>query len=171
MDNSLYIADTNNNRIRRVSGGVISTIAGTGAQGFDEDKKSAGSVMLNQPIGVELDPAGDLYIADSGNNRVRKVSASTGSVNAGTATIQTIIGTGTADFSGDMGAANQATLHGPYALFFAQNGDFYFTDTINNCIRRVLATPFTLSQFPDTKVTKISSPPQIEGLTATATSI
>jgi sugar lactone lactonase YvrE len=163
-DNSLYIADTQNNRIRRVSGGVISTIAGTGAQGFDGDTGPGASSVLNLPIGVALDPAGDLYIADSGNDRVRKVSAATGSVNAGTATIQTIVGTGSEGFSGDGGAANLATLHGPYALFFAQNGDLYFTDTINNRIRRVLATPFSLLQFPDTKVTKISSPPQVEGL-------
>ena len=163
-DNSLYIADTYNNRIRRVSGGVISTIAGTGAQGFNGDNGPAGSAVLNLPIGVTLDPAGDLYVADSANDRVRKVSAATGNVTAGTATIETIIGTGSEGFSGDGGPANQATLHGPYALFFAQNGDFYFTDTINNRIRRVLATPFALPPFPDTKVTKVSSPPQIEGL-------
>ncbi len=163
-DNSLYVADTYNNRIRRVSGGVITTIAGTGAQGFDGDNGPAGAAVLNLPIGVTLDPAGDLYIADSGNDRVRKVSSATGSVNTGTATIQTIIGAGSEGFSGDAGPASQARLHGPYALFFAQNGDFYFTDTINNRIRRVLATPFTLPQFPDTKVTKISSPPVIEGL-------
>jgi len=163
-DDSLYIADTYNNRVRRVSGGVIATIAGTGVQGFGGDNGPAGSAVLNLPIGVTLDPAGDLYIADSGNDRVRKVSVSTGNVNTGTATIQTIIGVGSEGFSGDGGAANQATLHGPYALFFAQNGDFYLADTINNRIRRVLATPFTLAQFSDTKVTKVSSPPQIEGL-------
>jgi sugar lactone lactonase YvrE len=163
-DNSLYIADTYNNRIRRVSGGVITTVAGTGVQGFDGDNGTAGTAELNLPIGVTLDPAGDLYIADSGNDRVRKVSGATGNVNAGTATIQTIIGTGSEGFSGDGGAASQAKLHGPYALFFAQNGDFYLADTINNRIRRVLATPFTLAQFPDTKVTKVSSPPEIEGL-------
>lgn len=163
-DNSLYIADTYNNRIRRVSGGMVSTIAGDGAQGFGGDSGPAGSAELNLPIGVTLDPAGDLYIADSGNDRVRKVSVNTGNVNTGTATIQTIIGTGSEGFSGDAGPANQAALHGPYALFFAQNGDFYFADTINNRIRRVLATPFALPPFPDTKVTKISSPPRIEGL-------
>ncbi|HEY1576611.1 MAG TPA: Ig-like domain repeat protein, partial [Terracidiphilus sp.] len=163
-DNSLYIADTYNNRIRRVSDGVMTTIAGTAVQGFGGDNGPSRLAVLNLPIGVTLDPAGDLYIADSGNDRVRKVSAATGDVNAGTATIQTIIGTGSEGFSGDSGPAIQATLHGPYAVFFAQNGDFYVTDTINNRIRRVLATPFTLPQFPDTKVTKISSPPVIEGL-------
>jgi len=163
-DNSLYIADTYNNRIRRVSGGEISTVAGTGAEGFGGDNGAAGSAVLNLPIGVTFDPAGNLYIADSGNDRVRKVSASTGNVNAGTATVQTIIGTGSEGFSGDTGPANQATLHGPYALFFAQNGDFYLADTINNRIRRVLATPFTLAQFPDTKITKISTLTQVEGL-------
>ena len=163
-DNSLYIADTYNNRIRRVSGGMLSTVAGSGTQGFGGDNGPAASAVLNLPIGVTLDPAGDLYIADSGNDRVRKVSVSTGDVTTGTATIQTIIGTGSEGFSGDGGPANQAALHGPYALFFAQNGDFYFADTINNRIRRVLATPFALQPFPDTKVTKVSSPPQIEGL-------
>ncbi len=116
-DSSLYIADTYNNRIRRVSGGVITTIAGSGAQGFDGDNGPAGSAVLNLPIGVTLDPAGNLYIADSGNDRVRKVSAATGKVNAGTAKIQTIIGTGSEGFSGDAGPASQAALHGPYALF------------------------------------------------------
>lgn len=163
-DSSLYIADTYNNRIRRVSGGTIATVAGTGVQGFGGDNGSAGAAALNLPIGVTFDPAGDLYIADSGNDRVRKVSSATGNVNTGTATIQTMVGTGNEGFSGDGGAATQATLHGPYALYFAQNGDLYLADTINNRIRRVLATPFTLPQFPDTKVTKISSPPQIEAL-------
>lgn len=162
-DNSLYIADTYNNRIRRVSGGVISTIAGTGSQGSAADGTAAGASALNQPYGVAVDPAGDLYIADSNNDRVLKVSASTGSVNAGTATIQTIIGTGSEGDSGDGGAANLAKLHGPYALFFAQNGDFYFADTHNDRIRRVLATPFKMPPFPDTKITKISSS-KIEGL-------
>ena len=162
-DNSLYIADTYNNRIRRVSGGVISTIAGTGSQGSAADGTEAGAAALNQPYGVVLDPAGDLYIADSSNDRVLKVSAGTGSVNAGTATIQMIIGTGSEGDSGDGAAANLAKLHGPYALFFAQNGDFYFADTHNDRIRRVLATPFSLPPFPATKITKISSS-QVEGL-------
>jgi len=162
-DNSLYIADTYNNRIRRVSGGVISTIAGTGSQGSAADGTEAGAAALNQPYGVVLDPAGDLYIADSSNDRVLKVSAGTGSVNAGTATIQMIIGTGSEGDSGDGAAANLAKLHGPYALFFAQNGDFYFADTHNDRIRRVLATPFSLPPFPATKITKVSSS-QVEGL-------
>jgi len=163
-DNSVYIADSGNNRIRRLSGGMLSTVVGNGAQGYGGDSGPAASATLDLPLGVALDPAGDLYIADSGNDCVRKVSASTGDVTTGSALIQTIIGTGKEGYSGDAGPANAATLHGPYVVFFAQNGDFYVADTINNRIRAIPATPVTLPQFPDTKVTKTSSPPVIEGL-------
>lgn len=163
-DNSLYIADTGNNRIRRLSGGMLSTVVGTGAQGAGGDEGPAAAATLNLPLGVTLDPAGDLYIADSGNDGVRKVSSSTGDVTTGSATIQTIIGTGSEGYSGDSGPANQAKLHGPYVIYFAQNGDLYVADTLNNRIRAVPATPLTLPQFRDTKVTKTSSPPAIQGL-------
>jgi sugar lactone lactonase YvrE len=163
-DNSLYIADSGNNRIRRLSGGTLSTVAGSGAQGYNGDTGPAAAATLNLPLGVALDPAGDLYIADSGNDCVRKISSSTGDVTAGSATIQTIIGTGSEGYSGDSGPANKAALHGPYVVFFAQNGDAYVADTINNRIRAILATPVTLPQFPDTKVTKTSSPAVIQGL-------
>ena len=70
----VYITDSNNNCIRKVSNGVISTVAGSGVQGFSGDNGPAASARLNHPEGVAVDAAGNLYIADTGNQRVRKVS-------------------------------------------------------------------------------------------------
>ena len=71
---NLYIADTANNRIRKVSNGVITTVAGNGTAGFSGDNGPATSAQLTDPEGVAVDSAGNLYIADTGNNRIRKVS-------------------------------------------------------------------------------------------------
>ena len=154
-DNSLYIADLSNNRIRKVTGGAISTVAGTGSRGFGGDGSAAATAQLNDPTSVILDPAGDLYIADSGNNRVRKVYAGTG-------IIQTLTGNDSEQFGGDAGPANQASLYAPYALFFDQSGDLYLADTLHNRIRRILAAPVAIA-FPVMRVGKISVP-QAEGL-------
>lgn len=162
-DGALYIADTGNSRIRRVLGGVISTVAGSSYQSYGGDGGPAIQAAMNQPYGIALDPAGDLYIADSGNHCIRKVSPGSGVAN-GTAKIETIIGTTAEGFAGDGKAANSAELNGPYAVVFGQNGDFYFADTHNDRIREVTASPFSLGQFPDTKATKVSSPAETEGL-------
>ena len=155
-DNSLYIADLYNNRVRKVSsGGEISTVAGTGTRGFTGDDGPATAADLNEPISVILDPAGDLYIADEGNNRVRKVYASTG-------IIETVTGNDSEQFAGDGGPANQASLNAPFALFFDQSGNLFLSDTLNNRIRSILATPVAL-KYPEMKVGKTSAP-QIEGL-------
>jgi sugar lactone lactonase YvrE len=154
-DNALYIADLSNNRVRKVSGGVISTVAGTGSRGFAGDTGAANAADLNDPTSVILDPAGDLYIADSGNNRVRKVYASTG-------VILTITGNDSEQFGGDAGPSNQATLYAPYALFFDQVGNLLIADTLHNRIRRILATPFPL-EYPVMRVGKTSLP-QVEAL-------
>src|SRR5208283_3293396 len=71
----VYIADTFNYRIRKVSAGTITTVAGNGIESFSGDGGPASSAPLNQPLGVAVDPAGDIYIADSGNNRIREVLA------------------------------------------------------------------------------------------------
>jgi large repetitive protein len=154
-DNSLYIADLSNNRVRKVSGGVISTVAGTGSRGFAGDDGAAIVANLNDPTSVILDPAGDLYIADSGNNRIRKVYASTG-------IIETLTGNDSEQFAGDAGPANNASLYAPYALFFDQSGNLFLADTLHNRIRRILATPVAMT-YPVMRVGKISVP-QIEGL-------
>ena len=100
-----------NHRIRKVtvSTGIISTIAGTGASSYSGDGGVATSAALYMPYGVALSSTGDIYIGEQGNNRVRKVTATTG-------IISTIAGTGTAGFSGDGGAATSATLRYPWGI-------------------------------------------------------
>jgi NHL repeat-containing protein len=89
---NVYIADRENHRVRRVSGGTFTTIAGTGTQGFSGDGGTATAAQLSFPSGVAVDGQGNVYIADAGNDRVRRVSGGT---------ITTFAGTGTKGFSGD----------------------------------------------------------------------
>jgi len=133
----IYIADSGNNRIRVVSAsaGTITTVAGNGMIGFSGDGGAATSAELHSPNGVTLDGAGNLYIADSGNNRIRMVSAGT---------ISTIAGTGTAGFSGDGGAATSAELDNPDTVAVDAAGNLYIADTLNNRIRMVSAATGTI---------------------------
>jgi sugar lactone lactonase YvrE len=129
---NLYIADTTNQRIRRVdaASGVISTVAGNGTQGSSGDEGDATLAQLLNPQGVALDAAGNLYIADSSNHRIRKVSA--------TGTITTVAGTGAAGYSGAGGAATAAQLNFPYGVALDAAGNLYIADANNQRIRRVL---------------------------------
>lgn len=155
-DGSLYIADLTNNRVRRVSAaGQITTVAGTGTRSFSGDGTSAATAGLNAPAAVAVDPAGNIYIADSANNRVRKILASNG-------TISTITGTGSEEFDGDAGPANMADLYGPYALFFDQSGNLLVADMFHNRVRSISATTLAL-KFDPIRVSKVS-PPVTEGL-------
>ena len=127
---NLYIADVNNNRIRKVnSAGVISTVAGSGTSGFSGDGGAATSAQLHWPRGVALDGAGNLYIADNNNHRIRKVNSA--------GNISTVAGTGTAGFSGDGGAATSAQLSNPRGVALDGAGNLYIADTSNNRIRKV----------------------------------
>ena len=130
----IYLSDTANDRIRKVTAatGIITTFAGTGTAGYQGDGGAATSARLNTPEGVTLAANGDLYIADTGNNAVRKVSAAT-------LNISTYAGTGTAGFLGDGGAATSARLNAPEAVSLNSAGDLYIADTGNNRIRRVTA--------------------------------
>lgn len=148
-DNSLFIADLSNNRVRKVSGGVISTVVGNGTRGFLGDGGAANAAELNDPASVILDPAGNLYIADSGNNRVRKVYADT-------EIIQTLTGNDSEQFAGDGGPANQASLYAPYNLFFDQDGNLFIADTLHNRVRSISATPVAL-QFAVIRVNRTSA--------------
>jgi len=107
----LYVADNGNSAIRRIDAvtGVITTVAGTGAAGFNGDGISAASALLNYPSDVFVDPAGNLWIGDSSNNRVRRVDAVSG-------IITTVAGTGQQGFSGDGGDALSATLFFPNGI-------------------------------------------------------
>ena len=130
---NVYIADSNNNRIRKVdSTGTITTIAGTGERGDRGDGGPAVEARITEPSGVALDSAGDLYIADAGNNRIRKVDS--------TGTITTIAGTGERYFGGDGGPANQAWLSKPSGVAVDGGGNLYIADTGNNRIRKVDST-------------------------------
>ena len=126
----IYIADSLNNRIRVAqSGGNISTFAGNGGYSYSGDGGPATSAQLNAPHGVAADSAGNYYIADSGNNVVRKVSAS--------GAITTFAGNGTAAFGGDGGAATSAQLNGPQGVALDSAGNVYIADTGNSRVREV----------------------------------
>ena len=130
---NLYFAETGNHVVRKVtSAGIITTVAGNGVQGFAGDGGLATSAELDSPAGLALDAAGDLYIADSHNQRIREVNAATG-------IIATIAGTGAAGFSGDGGAATAAKLDLPTALAFDTAGNLYLADTNNHRVRRIAA--------------------------------
>ena len=129
---NLYIADTQNARVRKVSGGTISTVAGSSSSGFGGDGGAAASAQLNAPFGVALDAAGNLYIAEFGNNRIRKVGTN--------GNISTIAGTGVSGYSGDGGAATSAQLNGPQSVVVDGSGNVYIADTGNNRVRKVGST-------------------------------
>lgn len=130
---NMYIADTFNNRIRKVSGSVITTIAGTGTGGFSGDGGPAINAQLNFPKGVAVDAAGNVYIVDTYNWRIRVVTPG--------GTIYTIAGRSTNGYSGDGGPATSARLSFPEAIALGPNGTLYISDTQNNVIR--LLTPGT----------------------------
>jgi uncharacterized protein YjiK len=136
---NFYIADQTNNRIRKVTTtGIISTVAGNGTQGYSGDGGAATSAELNQPYGVTVDSAGNIYIADFLNNRVRKVTVSTGK-------ISTVAGDGTGGYSGDGGAATSAELDGPTNVAVDSAGNIYIADSDNNRIRKVTASTGIIS--------------------------
>jgi sugar lactone lactonase YvrE len=120
---NLYIADAGNNRIRMVSAatGQITTVAGNGTAGYNGDGISATIAELNLPVGVALDAAGDIYIADSANARVREVFAASGEIG-------TVAGTGVAAYIGDGGPALQARLKNPYAIAVDGANNLYIAD-------------------------------------------
>ena len=125
---SLYIADSLNNRIRKVSNGVTTTVAGNGTQGFSGDNGPATSAQLNSPAGVAVDSAGNLYIADTWNNLIRKVSGGV---------ITTLAGNGAFGFSGDNGPATSAQLANPVGVAVDSDGDLYLADNWNHRVRKV----------------------------------
>jgi len=135
---NVFIADTNNARIRKVSpSGTITTVAGNGIQGYGGDGGKATSAQLKYPGGIALDSAGNLYVADSGNNRIRKLASD--------GIISTIAGNGLHGYSGDGGAATNAELNGPNSLSVDSTGNIFVADTQNNAIRLLQPTGFSPS--------------------------
>jgi sugar lactone lactonase YvrE len=142
---NLFIADAGNDRIRKVTPtGAITTVAGNGKTGFSGDGGPATSAQLNEPMGVAIDAAGNLFIADTANQRIRKVTAGV---------ITTIAGNGIAgaedesgeskSFGGDGGPAVSAQLYSPQGVAIDSAGNLYIADTENQCIRKVAAGVIT----------------------------
>src|SRR5207302_617301 len=131
---NIFIADSGNQRIREVvaATGNIQTVAGTGTYGFNGDGGLATNAELAQPTGVYVDSSGNIFIADSGNQRIRKVDAATGN-------IQTVAGNGTFGFSGDGGPATNATFFHPTDLYVDSSGNIFIADSVNHRTPQVRA--------------------------------
>ena len=131
-DGNIYIADFGNSRIRKIlaSNGVISTVAGNGTAAFGGDGGPATAAQIDSPYGVAADSAGNLYIADSENHRIRYVAAATG-------VISTVAGTGTPAFGGDGGLAINASFELPLDVVMTGATDLYIADYGNARIRKL----------------------------------
>lgn len=157
---NLYIADSLNNAVREVfaSNGTITTIAG---QGFNNacdagascgDGSAATAAKLSQPRGVSVDQAGNVFISDTFDNRVRAIclaNATLFNVSCAAGTIVTVAGNGSRALSGDGGPATAASLYYPYAVAFDASGSMYIPDSGNNVVR-VVTSSGTISRFAGT---------------------
>jgi uncharacterized protein (TIGR03437 family) len=126
----VYFCDRENHAVRKIDlNGTITTIAGTGVPGYNGDNIPGNTAQLNTPWRVTLDPAGNLYIADSGNDRIRKLTPS--------GIITTVAGSGQPGYSGDGGPATSATLRIPEQAELDAFGNMFIADSGNNVIRKV----------------------------------
>ena len=129
---NLYIADTSNEVIRKLNtAGIISTVAGLGSAGFGGDGGPASRAQLSNPSSLAFDSAGNLYIADTTNNRIRMIATN--------GVISTIAGSSSSGFAGDGGAANKARLNNPKGVAVDSAGNIFIADSLNNRIRVVTA--------------------------------
>jgi uncharacterized protein (TIGR03437 family) len=126
---NLFIADKPNNRVLKYAKGVATVVAGTGVFGYAGDNGPAASALLYAPSGVAVDPDGNVYIADTNNQRIRKVLTD--------GTITTVAGNGNPGYSGDNGLATSAMLNSPLDVALDASGSLYIVDTGNERIRKV----------------------------------
>ncbi len=142
-DGNLYISDEKNHVVRKVTAeGIMTTYAGTpNTKGYAGDGGRATAALLQMPYGLTLNTKGDLYIADTKNNVVRKVDAS--------GVITTVVGNGQKGYSGDNGPATNAMLHKPMGMTIDGNGNLYIADEENHVIRKVSADG-TISTYAGT---------------------
>lgn len=132
---NMYIADSANNVVRKVSGGTITTLAGTGTAGYAGDKGPATSAELSNPTGVAVDSMGNVYIADANNQVIRMVATS--------GEITTFAGNNVPGYQGDLGPANEAELNVPVAVAVDKSNNVYIADANNNAIRMVTSGTIT----------------------------
>jgi sugar lactone lactonase YvrE len=145
---NLFIGDSGHHVVREVTtDGIIHTVAGNNnlGAGYSGDGGAATSAQLNWPMGVAVDPAGDLYIADFSNDRIRKVDAAT-------QTITTVAGNGQEGSGGDGGPATQVSLNGPQKVVLDGKGNLYVADTKNNLVRKTDVSSPTLTFITPTTV-------------------
>jgi len=134
---NVYVAESVGQRVRKIApAGTITTFAGTGAAGFGGDSGPAAAALLNSPAGLAVDGAGNVYIADSGNSRVREVDIN--------GNITTFAGTGAVGYGGDGGAATAAVLANPSGVAADSHGNLYIAD-YGNCIVREVSTAGTIT--------------------------
>ena len=146
---NVFIADQGNHRVRRVDpAGTITTVAGTGEGGYGGDGGPAYQAQLSSPFGVAADSRGNVFIADEGNHRVRRVDSA--------GTITTVAGTGEAGYGGDGGPAYQAQLSSPRGVAADSRGNVYIADAGNHRVRRVDPTG-TITNFAGSDVLPPSS--------------
>ena len=143
-ENNLFVADYVNNCVRKVTpSGIISTVAGIGGAnyGYSGDEGLATLAQLNHPFGLAIDSLGNLFIADGGNSRIRKVDLN--------GIITTIAGTNTHGFGGDGGLATEANLNNPESIAIDNSGNMFIADAYNYRVRKItsLTLPITLSSF------------------------
>ena len=128
-DGAIYVADQGNNRVRRIFGGTISTVAGTGDGGYTGDDGPALAAELDEPTDIAVDRAGSLFVVERANNVVRRIGAD--------GIINTLAGNGSPGFGGDGVVATSARLRAPRDVMVAADGGVFIADAGNNRIRRV----------------------------------
>lgn len=131
-DGALYVGEINTHRVRRIdlATGRITTVVGTGENGYSGDGGLATAAQINEPYEVRFDKDGDLFFVDMQFAVIRKVDRATG-------IISTVAGTGEPGFSGDGGPATSAQFNQPHSIAFDANGDLYVADIRNNRIRKI----------------------------------
>ena len=138
----VYVADRRNHRVRRIArDGTIETFAGTGVRGFAGDGGPATAARLNHPTGVTVDAAGNVYVADTDNHRIRRIDLG--------GTIETFAGTASRGYDGDGGPATEHRLNWPFDVAADAGGAVYIADVLNRRIRRV-APEGTIETFAGT---------------------
>jgi len=139
LSGNIYVADAGLHSIERIDSlGKVTILAGTGAAGFAGDGGPAASAQLNSPSGLAVDSQGNLYIADTGNSRIRMIGSD--------GTMRTIAGNGTADLGGDGGPALSAALNTPLGLAVDVDGNLFISDFGNSRIRKLTPAPVASGQ-------------------------